>query len=177
VSEDVRRWRVGGAIVESDRRLALVRNVRRDGRFDWTTPGGVIETHEDVLTGLGREVAEETGLVVEHWHGLCYQVQVQAVDLGWLLTVEVHRARSFTGDLCTGDDPDGIVVEAEWTTPDRLADRLASTQPWVREPLLGWVDGRWEEPRRFAYRMLGTELGSISVEDAPWLEGTPPDGT
>jgi len=170
VGDEVRRWLVGGAIVESERGLALVRNVRRDGRFDWTTPGGVIEPDEDVLTGLGREVTEETGLVVERWRGLSYEVRVHAVDLGWWLSVEVHHAEAFSGELCTGDDPDGIVVDAEWTTVEEATDRLDSTQPWVREPLVEWMRHRWVDPRRFGYRVVGTDLATMTVEQVPWHE-------
>ena len=49
----MRDWLVGGALIESDDGLLLVRNRRRDGSHDWSTPGGVIEEGEDLLDGLG----------------------------------------------------------------------------------------------------------------------------
>jgi len=168
VADGFRRWSVGGAIVESEGRLVLVRNVRRDGRFDWTTPGGVIESGEDTLTGLGREVAEETGLLVHRWAGLCYEVQVLAVDLAWILNVEVHRSTDFSGSLCVGDDPDGIVVEAEWTDSDRSIERLSTAPPWVREPLTAWLEQRWESPERFGYEVRGTDLSTMHIERVDW---------
>ena len=158
-------WRVGGAVLEraADDRLLLVRNVRRNGSEDWTPPGGVIESHEDVVPGLVREVAEETGLHVTEWSGLIYEVHAVAPDLGWDLSVEVHLAATWSGDLRTGDDPDGIVTGAEWTDRSTTPELLASTQPWVREPLLEWLRDRWAEPRRFRYRVAGTDLTTMQV--------------
>ena len=39
----VREWLVGGALVEAPTGVLLVRNVRRGGATDWSTPGGVID--------------------------------------------------------------------------------------------------------------------------------------
>ncbi len=160
------RWTVGGAVLEHPERgdLLLVRNVRRGGRWDWTPPGGVIERHEDLLVGLGREVEEETGLRVEAWAGLLYEVRIEAVDLRWDLRVEVHRSTTVTGSLTTGDDPDGIVVDATWADTKRATELLESTQPWVREPLLEWLRERWSTPRAFGFRVLGTDPASSTVE-------------
>ena len=164
-SPSLQSWRVGGAVIEreADDSLLLVRNVRRNGREDWTPPGGVIESHEAVVPGLAREVAEETGLHVTEWTGLIYEVHAVAPDLGWDLFVEVHLAAAWSGDLRTGDDPDGIVTGAEWADRSSTAELLASTQPWVREPLLEWLGERWSDPRRFRYRVTGRDLASMQV--------------
>jgi 8-oxo-dGTP diphosphatase len=164
-SPALQSWRVGGAVLErtADDRLLLVRNIRRNGREDWTPPGGVIESHEDVVPGLAREVAEETGLQVTEWTGMIYEVHAVAPDLGWDLFVEVHLAAAWSGDLRTGDDPDGIVTGAEWADRSSAPELLASTQRWVREPLLEWLRERWAEPRRFRYRVAGTDLASMQV--------------
>ena len=65
----MRDWLVGGAVIEGPSGLLLVQNRRRDGSFDWSPPGGVIDAGETVLEGIGREVVEETGLVVTEWAG------------------------------------------------------------------------------------------------------------
>ena len=57
-----RRWVVGGGLVVADEGVLLVQNRRRDGRLDWSPPGGVIDTGETLLDGLTREVEEEIGL-------------------------------------------------------------------------------------------------------------------
>ncbi|WP_182875651.1 NUDIX hydrolase [Microbispora sp. H10670] len=53
---------VAGVILDKQGRALLVQ--RRDNGH-WEAPGGVLEREEDILTGLRREVAEETGLEVE----------------------------------------------------------------------------------------------------------------
>lgn len=51
------------AVVVDDRDRALL--IRRRDNGHWEPPGGVLELDEDILDGLRREVAEETGLQVE----------------------------------------------------------------------------------------------------------------
>lgn len=53
---------VAGVIVDDRRRALLIQ--RRDNGH-WEAPGGVLELEEDVVSGLRREVREETGLDVE----------------------------------------------------------------------------------------------------------------
>ena len=160
---DVRDWLVGGALIESDDGLLLVRNRRRDGSHDWSTPGGVIEEGEDLLAGLAREVEEETGLVVTAWAGPVYEVRILAPEMGWRLRVEAHRAVAFSGEL-TLDDPDGIVVDAAFVDPSACAGHLDGCHPWVSEPLTAWLDERWDgEARPFGYRVDGEDLRTVVV--------------
>jgi 8-oxo-dGTP diphosphatase len=159
---DVRDWLVGGALIESDDGLLLVRNRRRDGSHDWSTPGGVIEEGEDLLAGLAREVEEETGLVVTAWAGPVYEVRILAPEMGWRLRVEAHRAVAFSGEL-TLDDPDGIVVDARFVTAAEHEEHLRACSPWVREPLLEWLSERWELQRGFAYHVVGQDRASMKV--------------
>jgi len=73
-TREVRNWTVAGGVVVSDEGLLLVQNRRRNGSFDWSPPGGVIEVAdgETVVDGLTREVEEETGLRVLEWAGPLY---------------------------------------------------------------------------------------------------------
>jgi 8-oxo-dGTP diphosphatase len=138
----IREWLVGGAVIEdADGRVLLVRNRRRNGSHDWSTPGGVIDEGETLLEGLAREVAEETGLVVGSWQGPLYRVTIHAPDLGWLLRVEAW-AGTIAGGALRIDDPDGIVVDARFVECADCALVLADTDQWVREPLLHWLDAR-----------------------------------
>lgn len=52
---------VAGVVID-DRGRALLAQRRDNGR--WEAPGGVLERDEDIITGLLREVREETGLTV-----------------------------------------------------------------------------------------------------------------
>ena len=117
----VRDWMVaGGLVTRPDGSVLLVRNRRRDGSLDWSPPGGVIEVRdgESVVDGLTREVEEETGLTVTSWDGPLWRVETVAEGLGWRLSVEVHLATAWEGDLAVGADPDGIVVDARFVRPD-----------------------------------------------------------
>lgn len=136
----MREWLVAGALIESDGRLLLVRNRRRGGGTDWSTPGGVIDAGEAVTEGLAREVREETGLAVTAWEGPVYAVEAVARHLGWHLRVEVYRALRFSGELAVCD-PDGIVVDARFVPLLECAAHLEGCHLWVREPLVAWIDG------------------------------------
>ena len=163
----MRDWVVGAALMWSDDGLLLVRNRRRNGREDWTPPGGVIEGDEPLLSGLAREVREETGLTVTEWGGPVYEVRCLAPEMGWRLRVEVHVALGFEGSLHV-DDPDGIVVDARFVPVDDLDAHLADNQPWVREPLADWLAQRWPptETRPYDFHVAGVHPGELVVTRA-----------
>jgi ADP-ribose pyrophosphatase YjhB (NUDIX family) len=158
-------WTVAGGLIETDAGVLLVRNVRRGGVEDWSTPGGVIDAHDaDLLAGLSREVEEETGLVVREWLGPLYEVRAHAPDMGWRMRCEVHLAVAFEGELRV-DDPDGIVVEARFVPPSQCDEHLLTCAPWVREPLSEWLRERWapHAARGFDYEVNGTTRDSMRV--------------
>jgi 8-oxo-dGTP diphosphatase len=165
----VRDWVVGGAVIEGPAGLLLVRNLRRNGRHDWSPPGGVIEVHEgeDMLDGLAREVEEETGLRVTEWAaGPIYEVVAEAPDLGWRMHAEIHVAVAYEGELRV-EDPDGIVVDAQFVSLDDCHGHLEECHPWVREPLAEWLGERWVERRAFGYRVEGADLASLVITRLP----------
>jgi 8-oxo-dGTP diphosphatase len=158
----VHSWLVGGALIEGPEGLLLVQNRRRNGRVDWSPPGGVIDEGEQLLEGLTREVLEETGLRVTTWEGPVYEVHAEAPGLGWSLRVEVHRAVEFEGDVVV-DDPDGIVVDAAWLDDDGCLGCLGDGHPWVREPLAEWLGERWDGQRLFGFDVEGSDPATLSV--------------
>jgi ADP-ribose pyrophosphatase YjhB (NUDIX family) len=160
----VREWVVGGAVLLSGDGVLLVQNRRRNGSFDWSPPGGVIEVHdgETLLDGLAREVEEETGLRITEWGGLLWSVTTDAPGLGWTLRAEVHLATAWDGDVRV-EDPDGIVVDAAFVGLDSCAGRLDGCHPWVREPLTAWLDARWDDGPTFGYHVDGDDLRTVTV--------------
>ena len=161
----MRAWNVAGALIEGPQGLLLVRNRRKSGEMDWSTPGGVIDaTDASLLDGLAREVAEETGLRVDSWSRHVYSVVAEAPTLGWTLRCEVHLAERYSGELVLGD-PDGIVVEAAFVNPERCARLLATAPQWVGEPLHAWIDNPWTThvPREFRYTVVGERDKRVSV--------------
>jgi 8-oxo-dGTP diphosphatase len=160
----VREWLVAGALIEGPEGLLLVRNRRRDGSHDWSTPGGVIDPGESVRAGLTREVREETGLTVTDWEGPIYEVDAVAPDLDWHLRVEVHRAVAYEGLLAVAD-PDGIVVDARFVAVDGGCPLLDGAHQWVVEPLRAWLGERWglDDRRGFRYEVTGADRRSIVV--------------
>lgn len=163
-SGELRRWRVAAGLMEQDGHLLLVENLRRNGHTDWSTPGGVVEHGEDPVDGLTREVVEETGLVVTQWSGPTYTVETVAPDMGWHLSVDVFTAVAWTGEVTTGEDPDGIVVAARFVHPDDCASLLGSAGRWVAEPVLEWLADRWEGTRAFHFSLHGAERSALRVE-------------
>ncbi len=160
----MREWVVASGLVESAEGLLLVQNRRRDGRLDWSPPGGVVEVAdgESVVDGLTREVEEETGLVVTEWEGPVWEVEAEAEGMGWRLRVEVHRAVAFTGELRV-DDPDGIVIDARFVAGEACAEQLAGTWLPTHEPLAAWLAERFTEPRAYRYRVEGADRASMVV--------------
>lgn len=164
-----KEWLVAGALLEAtdlSDHLLLVRNERQGGYTDWSTPGGVIDdTDADLLTGLTREVWEETGLRVTAWEGPLYEVVAVAPDMHWEMRAHVYRAVAYEGDILV-DDPDGIVVEAEFLPVDRCLALLAEGARWVHEPMAEWMAERWgpESVRTYAYEVRGVGRGALEVE-------------
>lgn len=161
----MQEWVVGGALIVEEDRVLLVQNRRRNGSHDWTPPGGVIDAGERLIDGLTREVEEETGLRVTEWVGPVYEVRCEAPDLGWTLRVEAHLAVAYEGELSVGQDPDGIVVDAQFVPVDACDGHLDGGRPWVCEPLGAWLAERWahDQARDFGFLVTGADPAALVV--------------
>jgi 8-oxo-dGTP diphosphatase len=135
----MREWTVGGALIRHGTGLVMVANRRRDGSIDWTPPGGVIDQGESIQEGLAREVLEETGLVVQDFHGLAYRVEVSAPGLGWQMRVEAWEV-AVDGEILIAD-PDGIVQHVQRMERDEAHTHIRGGAPWIHVPIGDWLDG------------------------------------
>ena len=158
----LKHWRVASGVIIGDGGVLLVANRRRNGEVDWSTPGGVIDPGETTLGALTREVFEETGVGVTAWSDVVYQVEVLAPDHGFRLDVWCHRAEAYTGTVVV-DDPDGIVIAAEYVALDLVSDWLDGSPPWVTEPLVEYLSGAVDDQHRFRYRLTGGPSGERRV--------------
>jgi len=159
----MRDWSVAGGLILREDRLLLVANRRRDGRIEWTPPGGVVDFGETSLEALGREVREETGLEVTSWSDLVYGVSVDFPDREMRLGVEVFRAERWSGDL-TFEDPDGIVEDGVFVDGEEGSVLLESAPRWVWEPVGDWLAGRVPDGACYDFLARGTSPGNLDVE-------------
>jgi 8-oxo-dGTP diphosphatase len=155
MADELRQWTVAGGILAREGRVLLVQNQRRNGDVDWSPPGGVIDEGESAIEGLRREVEEETGFQVQAWSGPIYRIEVEAPGFGFFLRVEAHLALDFGGELRI-DDPDGIVIGAEFVDAELARLRLDGAPRWVAEPVLDHVIDGVDDGRLYSYRLEGS---------------------
>lgn len=160
--DGLKHWQVAGGVIIDDRGILLVANKRRNGLVDWSTPGGVVDPGETPLEALSREVREESGITVHTWSEAVYRVEVVAPDHGFRLDVTSHRAESFSGVIAL-DDPDQIVIAAEFVPVVRAFDWLEDSSPWVTEPLVEYLGGDIPQGHLFRYRLMGGPQGDRRV--------------
>ncbi|MFI7228379.1 NUDIX hydrolase [Nonomuraea angiospora] len=125
---------VAGVIVDEQGRALLVQ--RRDNGH-WEAPGGVLELNEDIVSGLRREVREETGLEVEPelLTGVYKNMKRGIIAL-------VFRCRTIGGSLTVTNESQAF----RWVTADevralsveafaiRVLDALSdNSKPCIRE--------------------------------------------
>ena len=136
---------MAGAVLEHATALLLVCNQRRNGSLDWSTPGGVIDADDDVRARRARRARSRRrpASSSREWEGPLYEVTAVALDLGWVMRCEVHRAVAFEGELRV-DDPDGIVVDAAFVPPAECIERPArGVLPLGARAAGEWLAERW----------------------------------
>jgi ADP-ribose pyrophosphatase YjhB (NUDIX family) len=105
---------VGAVVFDDAGRLLLIRRAHEPGRGLWSVPGGRVEAGETDQHAVIREVAEETGMVVEIIR-LLGNVQRRAPD-GAVFDIYDYCCRVVGGALAAGDDAD----ETRWCDADTL---------------------------------------------------------
>jgi 8-oxo-dGTP diphosphatase len=110
---------------DPDGRLLLIRRGNEPGRGLWSVPGGRLEPGETDAMALVREMAEETGLLVEPG------ALVGRVQRGPFAIAD-YRCTVVGGALRAGDD----ATDARWCDAAALA--ALPLVPELAETLAGW---------------------------------------
>jgi 8-oxo-dGTP diphosphatase len=106
----------GGIVHDAASRLLVIRRGRPPSAGAWSVPGGRCLPGESAAAACVREVAEETGLLVEV---LRHAGQVErAAPAGGSYLIDDFVCRVVGGSLAAGDD----AVDARWATRDELAE-------------------------------------------------------
>jgi len=92
---------VGGIVFDTGGRVLLVERGQPPGAGLWSIPGGRLEVGETLAAGVARELAEETGLVVEV--GPLVEV-VERIGDGYHFVILDYLARVVGGALAAGSD-------------------------------------------------------------------------
>jgi 8-oxo-dGTP diphosphatase len=116
---------VGGLTYDNVGRLLLVQRANEPGRGLWSLPGGRVEPGEDDAAALVREMAEETGLMVQPGD------LVGRVRRG-VYEIADYRCRVVGGTLLAGDD----ALDARWCDAATLLE--LPLVPLLVETLREW---------------------------------------
>ena len=130
---------VGGlGVVRRDGRVLLVQRARAPNVGKWGFPGGVQELGETIFAAVGRELREETGLVVEPIETLTTLDVIERDQVGHVRT---HYAL--------------IAVLAEWRSGEVKIDDEADDFGWFT---VAEVEARQLPTLPSATRIMGMAL-------------------
>lgn len=103
---------VAAFVFDADRRVLVVQRGKPPGEGQWSVPGGKLERGETLAQAVSREVAEETGLVVEVGPLACVVERISD-DVHYVILD--YLARVVGGTLAAGSDARAVrfVTEAE----------------------------------------------------------------
>jgi 8-oxo-dGTP diphosphatase len=104
-----------GAIAVRDGALLLIRRGHAPSRGRWSLPGGRVEPGETAHEALVREMAEETGLIVEV--GELVGEVVRPGPKGVTYRIQDFRVTLVGGDAVAGDD----AVDVAWVPVEDVA--------------------------------------------------------
>lgn len=117
---------VGAVVLDGDR-ILLVQRGHEPGLHLWSVPGGRVEDGESDAEALVREVAEETGLVVEVG-ALLGEVRRPGATADVVYVIRDYEVRVLGGQARAGDD----AADLHWVRLDdvpgyALVDGLLDT--------------------------------------------------
>lgn len=119
-----------GIIVRCDQVLLLRRSATDSHNANlWEFPGGKVDIGEDIVTGLKREVYEETGLMVAPHTGLVHaesEVIKDGRHKGKLYISLFHVAQLLSGEVQISDEH----AASSWKTVDEAFDQDLAPQSY-----------------------------------------------
>jgi 8-oxo-dGTP diphosphatase len=121
---------VGAIVVDAEGRLLVIERGHPPAEGRWSLPGGRVEPGESDAAAVVRELAEETGLVVET--GPLVGSVRRPGPGGTVYDIHDYAATYLGGELRPGDD----ARAARWVTPAELRE-LPATDGLI-EALTGW---------------------------------------
>lgn len=133
---------IASAVARRHGNLLLVQQQAPTDMFPcWGLPGGQVEPGEELLTGLQRELFEETGLTLIGTPTVAFVVQVLCeTEEGLQEWIAYHFACEVAGQLCP-QDPDGLVLSAHWVEEHTALKHLETLSWYDCEPLRRWLYG------------------------------------
>jgi 8-oxo-dGTP diphosphatase len=110
----------GAVVFDEHGRLLLLQRAKPPAAFSWSVPGGKCELDERPEIACVREVAEETGLLVEviRWVG-----RVCRPAPGGEYVIDDFLCRVVGGALCAGDD----AADAGWFSLAEMTELRLTT--------------------------------------------------
>lgn len=120
----------GGIVLDDAGRLLVIRRGHAPSTGRWSIPGGRCKPGEARRDACAREVAEETGLIVEV--GRSAGRVFRDGQPGVRYDIEDFMCTVVGGQLRAGDD----ATDARWVTHDELAG--LDMAPGVVEALVSW---------------------------------------
>jgi 8-oxo-dGTP diphosphatase len=143
----------GMAILRRGHQVLLVRQKRKQDREpNWALPGGKAEAGELPAEAMIREVAEEIGLNVNAPGALAYvetNVGPEQDDPEVTFAFEVG---DWSGEIAL-HDPDRSVIDVRFVPiPDAISLLQINPYPWMRDPILAYLEGRAAPGALWQYR-------------------------
>ncbi len=117
------------AVIFDGERVLVIQRGKPPGEGLWSVPGGKLEAGETLAAAVAREVAEETGLVVEVGPLV---TAIERIGEGYHFVILDYLARAIGGTLQAASD----VRDARWVTDAELA-AMAVTEGLLE--VIGWA--------------------------------------
>jgi 8-oxo-dGTP diphosphatase len=108
-----------GALIFEDQKILLVERGKEPLKGYWSIPGGIVETGEKLVEAIRREVAEETGLVIEAYSMFEIFERVIPDAEGqpeYHYVLIDYLCRRLSGDAVAATDASGVA----WVTEQNL---------------------------------------------------------